>query len=141
MLMASLASVWVATYAALGLWSSAAIPLSYQLASVVSIVTFVRTRRYRLYRSSQLWMSLMLPFALQWSLGGFENSSAVCLWAITSPLGALLFVGAREAWPWFAAFVGLVVVSGIVDPMLAAGARVAQIVEPTCAIGTDEKCR
>ena len=122
MLMASLASVWVATYAALGLWSSSAIPLAYQLASVVSIVTFVRTRRYRLYRSSQLWMSLMLPFALQWSLGGFENSSAVCLWAITSPLGAVLFVGAREAWPWFAAFVGLVVVSGIVDPMWAAGA-------------------
>jgi len=122
MLMVSLASVWVATYAALGLWSSAAIPLAYQLASVVSIVTFVRTRRYRLYRSSQLWMSLMLPFALQWSLGGFENSSAVCLWAITSPLGALLFVGARQAWPWFAAFVGLVVVSGVVDPMLAAGA-------------------
>ena len=38
-------------------------------------------------------MSLLLPFALQWSLGGFESSSAVCLWAFTSPLGALLFVG------------------------------------------------
>ena len=44
-LMASLAVVWVTTYAALGLWSSAAIPLVYQLASVASVVTFAKTRR------------------------------------------------------------------------------------------------
>ena len=67
-------------------------------------------------------MSLVLPFALQWSLGGFETSSAVCLWAITSPLGALLFVGARQAVPWFVAFVGLVAFSAAIDPALAAGA-------------------
>src|SRR5262249_41260490 len=71
---------------------------------------------------SQLWMSLLLPFALQWSLGGFANSSAVCLWGFTSPLGALLFVGARQAIPWFLAFVGLVAVSAAIDPALAAGA-------------------
>src|SRR6478752_2534386 len=121
-LMATLAFVWVATYAALGLWLSAAIPFAYQVASAASIYTFARTRRYRLFRTSQLWMSLLLPFALQWSLGGFANSSAVCLWAVTSPLGALLFVGARQAAPWFLAFVGLVAVSAAIDPALAAGA-------------------
>jgi len=121
-LMASLAFVWVVTYAALGLWVSAAIPFAYQVASAASIYTFARTRRYRLFRTSQLWMSLLLPFALQWSLGGFRNSSAVCLWAVTSPLGALLFVGARQAAPWFLAFVGLVAVSAAIDPALAAGA-------------------
>jgi adenylate cyclase len=121
-LMASLSSVWVATYAALGLWVSAAIPLGYQLASAASLYTFGRTHHYRLFRGSQLCMSLVLPFALQWSLGGFEASSAVCLWAITSPLGALLFVGARQAVPWFVAFIGLVVVSGAIDPALAGGA-------------------
>src|SRR5947207_3254643 len=78
-LMASLACVWVTTYAALGLWVSAAIPFAYQVASAVSIYTFARTRRYRLFRRSQLWMSLLLPFALQWSLGGFMTSSAVSL--------------------------------------------------------------
>src|SRR5207247_10463005 len=83
-LMTSLAFIWVATYTALGLWISAAIPFAYQVASGVSIYTFARTRRYRLFRRSQLWMSLLLPFALQWSLGGFENSSAVSLWAVTS---------------------------------------------------------
>jgi adenylate cyclase len=101
---------------------SAAIPFAYQVASAVSIYTFARTRRYRLFRRSQLWMSLLLPFLLQWSLGGFLTSSAVSLWAVTSPLGALLFVGARQSVPWFAAFVGLVAVSGGIDPALAAGA-------------------
>jgi guanylate cyclase len=117
-LMASLAFVWVATYAALGLWVSAVIPFVYQVASASSIYTFARTGRYRLFRRSQLWMSLLLPFALQWSLGGFKTGSAVALWGITAPFGALLFVGARQAVPWFAAFVGLVAASGAMDPAL-----------------------
>jgi guanylate cyclase len=121
-LMATLAFVWVGTYAALGLWVSAAIPFAYQLASAASIYTFARTRRYLLFRRSQLWLSLVLPFALQWSLGGFAMSSAVSLWAFSSPLGALLFVGSRQAVPWFLGFVGLVCVSVVIDPVLSAGA-------------------
>jgi class 3 adenylate cyclase len=121
-LMASLAFVWVGTYAVLGLWLSAAIPFAYQLASAASIYAFARTRRFLLFRRSQLWMSLVLPFALQWSLGGFETSSAISLWAFTSPLGALLFVGARQAIPWFAAFAGLVLVSVGIDSTIASSA-------------------
>ena len=121
-LMASLACIWVGTYAALGLWVSAVIPFVYQLASAASIYTFARTRRYLLFRRSQLWMSLLFPIALQWSLGGFEASSAVALWSFTAPLGALLFVGARQAVPWFLGFAGLVGVSVAIDPLLTAGA-------------------
>lgn len=121
-LMATLAFVWVGTYAALGLWLSAVIPFAYQLASAASIYAFARERRYRLFRASQLGMSLVLPFALQWSLGGFRTSAAVALWGLTSPVGALLFVGARQAVPWFLAFAALVVVSAAIDSTLAAGA-------------------
>ncbi|HET8956758.1 MAG TPA: adenylate/guanylate cyclase domain-containing protein [Solirubrobacterales bacterium] len=121
-LMATLAFLWVGTYAALGLWVPAAIPFAYQLATAASLWAFARTRRFRLFRTSQLLMSLLLPFALQWSLGGFENSSAVALWAFTCPVGALLFVGVRQAIPWFVAFAALVAVSGAIDPALAAGA-------------------
>lgn len=121
-LMAALSCVWVVSYAVLGLWVSALIPLVYQVATAVSLSTFARTRRYVLFRESQLVLPLVLPFALQWSLGGFENSSAVCLWAITSPMAALVFVGARQAVPWFLAFVGLVVFSAAIDPDLGDGA-------------------
>jgi class 3 adenylate cyclase len=121
-LMATLALVWVGTYAVLGLWLSAAIPLAYMLATAASLSAFARTRRYRFFRVSQLAMSLLLPFALQWSLGGFAASSAVALWAFTCPVGALLFVGARQAVPWFVAFAALVVASGAMDPALSASA-------------------
>ena len=121
-LMASLSFVWVITYASLGLWVPAAIPFVYQLASATSIYAFARTRRYAMFRESQLLMSLVFPFLLQWSLGGFEVSSAVCLWGITSPLGALLFVGARQSVPWFVAFAGLVGFSAAIDPALSDGA-------------------
>jgi adenylate cyclase len=118
-LVATLSSVWVVSYAILGLWASAVIPFVYQVASIASIVTFARTRRYLLFRTSQLWLPLLLPFALQWSLGGFESSSGVSMWAFASPIGALLFVGARQALPWFAGFVGLVAFSAAIDPALA----------------------
>ena len=121
-LMATVATVWVVTYAILGLWASASIPFVYQCASALSIANFARTKRYVFFRESQLLMSLLLPFALQWSLGGFENSSAVSLWAVTAPLGALLFSGPRQSVPWFAAFVALVAFSAAIDPALADGA-------------------
>ena len=106
-LMASLSCVWVVTYAVLGLWVSAAIPLVYQLASAASIYTFARTRRYLLFRQSQLWMSLVLPFVLPWSLAAL-GTPRLCACGGSLPLGALLFVGARQAVSWFVAFVGLV---------------------------------
>lgn len=117
-----LASVWVGTLAALGLWIPAMIPFAYQLVSVLGLGTLAHTRRYLVYRRSQLWMFLVLPFALQWSLGGFRNSSVVCLWAFICPLGALLFVGTRHALPWMVAFAVLVAVSAVFDQALAAHA-------------------
>ncbi|HET8979554.1 MAG TPA: adenylate/guanylate cyclase domain-containing protein [Solirubrobacteraceae bacterium] len=131
-LIACLACVWVITFAALGLWVPAAIPFAYQLTSALGIYTFAHTRRYLVYRRSQLWMCLVLPFMLQWSLGGFRNSSAVCLWAFTCPLGALLFVGTRQGLPWMAAFAALVAVSAAFDPALAATAPHV----PTAAVVT-----
>ncbi len=122
LLMAGLASIWILTYAVLGLWESAAIPFAYQLASATSLAVFAGTRRFIVFRRSQLLMSLVFPFVLQWSLGGFENGSAVCLWGLTSPLGALLFAGARQSIPWFAGFAGLVAVSAAFDSTVAGSA-------------------
>ena len=113
-----LSVIWVGTYAALGLWLPALIPFAYQLASVASIAAFARTKRYRFFRASQLGMMVVLPFLLQWSLGGFGQSSAVALWALMAPLGALVFLDLRRAVPWFMAFVALVAISGLIDARL-----------------------
>jgi guanylate cyclase len=41
----------------------------------------------------------------------------VALWAVVSPLGALMFVGVRKAWPWFLGILGLIAVSGVLESM------------------------
>lgn len=118
LLITILSFVWVGTYAALGLWRSALIPAAYQVASLVGLAFFARTKRYAAYRTSQVAMFLVLPFLLQWSLGGFVDSGAVALWAFVAPLGALVFYGPRPAMAWFGAFLALVAVSAAVDGIL-----------------------
>ena len=118
LLITGLSFVWVGTYAALGLWRSALIPLAYQLATLVGLALLAKTKRYGAYRASQVAMFLALPFLLQWSLGGFVESGAVALWAFVAPLGALVFYGPRQAIAWFGAFLALVAFSAAIDGVL-----------------------
>ena len=113
-----LSVVWVGTYWILGLRQAAAIPLAYQVASVASIVVFARTRSYRFFRFSQALMMTLLPFLLQWTLGGYVASSAVSLWALVAAIGTLFFFTSDESIPWFVAFVGLTVLSGLLERTL-----------------------
>ena len=105
MLITPLSLVWTAVYASLHLWIPALIPFLYFLASGTTLVYFFRSLRYRWFRELQLGLMLLLPFCLQWSLGGYRASSAVSIWAFASPLGALMFSGIRRSRPWFAGFV------------------------------------
>jgi class 3 adenylate cyclase len=119
LLIVSLSTVWVITYASFGLWVSAAIPFAYQVMSFVAPAAFGRSRRFDRFRSLELTMMLLLPFLLQGSLGGYFASSGVALWALVAPLGALILVGVRGALGWFGAYLALLVVSWALDPTLA----------------------
>jgi len=112
----AMAIVWVATYASLGLYLSAGIPLVYQVVSIVSLVALARSGRFEVFRASQLALIMLLPMLLQWSLGGFASSSAVMLWALISPLAALVL--APRPLPWFVAYLTLTAVSGLLEPFL-----------------------
>jgi len=93
-----------------------AIPLGYSLISLFSIIYFGQTRQYAFFRFSQLTLILLLPFLLMVALGGFIHGSAVVLWALISPLGALLFDESHHAPRWFLAFIVLVALSGFLEP-------------------------
>ncbi len=114
-----LAIFWTSGYFLLGRPLSAAIPGGYIVFSLLSLFVFFKTKHYGLYRSSQLLFILMLPFLLQWTLGGFSSGSAVMIWAIFSPLGALMFHGVRQAVPWLLAYLALTVLLGVFDSQLA----------------------
>jgi guanylate cyclase len=115
LLITVLATFWTLSYLALGLRQAALIPFAYQALSVIGFVQFVRTGDFPRFRFGQLALMLILPFALQWKVGGFVNSGGVILWAFTSPLGALLFQGWQHAGSWFAAFLALAAGAGLLD--------------------------
>ena len=92
-----------------------AIHLSYSVVSLLSILYFGRTRQYQFFRFSQLTLILLLPFLLMIALGGFFQGSAVVLWALISPLGAMLFDEPSYAPRWFLAFAILVALSSVLQ--------------------------
>ncbi len=113
-----LAVFWGLIYLAFGEPLAASIPFVYAAASAVSTAHFSITRRYAFFRTSQLLLTLMLPFFLMLVLGGFINSSAVILWSLIAPLGAMLMFGRRQSIPWFAAYAALVGIGLIAEPLL-----------------------
>ena len=119
-LLAAMACAWVAIYLAIGLPRSAAIPFVYQVCVVASLVGFAHTKRISTTRTILLVLMIVLPFALQWSLGGFANGSAVAAWAGITPVLAYPFGAWSRAW--IVAFVVLLAVSGMFETTLAGSA-------------------
>ncbi|MBI5301016.1 MAG: adenylate/guanylate cyclase domain-containing protein [Chloroflexi bacterium] len=111
-------TVWSMMYFAFGEPIAGIIPGSYAALSVLSIFVFARRRDYARFRFTQLLLILLLPFLLQIALGGFINSSAVILWSLICPIGALIFAGPRQAVRWFALYLLLVVISGFLQTYL-----------------------
>jgi adenylate cyclase len=108
-----LAIFWGLIYIVFGEPLGGAIPLTYTVLSLLSIVMFTVIRRYDIFRFTQLSLMLVLPFALMVALGGFVPSSVVALWALFAPLSALAFASPREALRWFAVYCALIVAIGI----------------------------
>lgn len=111
-------AAWGGMYIAFGERLAGMIPLSYSVVSLFSILYFGITRKFAVFRFSQLLLILLLPFALMLALGGFVNGSAVILWGLICPLGAMLFDKQPSAPRWFIAFIVLVIISGILQPWI-----------------------
>lgn len=112
---------WVTAYYLLGKPLSAFIPGGYAIFSMVSVLVFFNTKHYSFFRFSQLLLIMSLPFLLQASLGGFRAGSAVQMWAMLAPIGALMFQSTRAAAWWFGAFAVLTVISGLGEGHLSRG--------------------
>jgi len=109
---------WGLLYFAHGLVIPGTIPFSYGMLSLVSIINFSFTKKYKIFRNSQLFLILILPFALQISLGGFVPSSAVMYWAIIAPAGAMFFDSVKKSIYWFGAYILLACVAYAINDLL-----------------------
>ena len=112
------AAVWGITYITLGEIPAGFISLSYSIITLASLVIFSRTHKFQLFIFTQLLMGLLLPFGHMIFLGGVIESSAIFLWALISPLGALLFYGPKQAFYWWLGYIGLLVAGGILSTFL-----------------------
>lgn len=108
---------WIYTLSGLGEGYAfmAAAPYFYLIVSYVSLFIFYHFQRYEYFAFIQLLMLLVMPFFMQWVIGGFEASSGIAIWAILAPVGALLIIGYRQSLPWFGLFIFLVWVSWQLD--------------------------
>ena len=110
--------LWLAIYWSFGQRYSTLIPMVFLLASLCTIVFFLKTRKLPLFCMMQLSLFLFTPFVLQWTMGNFVNSSGVSLWALLAPVGAIVILGTRESVPWFVAYIFMTAMSGMFDYVL-----------------------
>jgi adenylate cyclase len=111
--------LWSAVYIAVNApLLTAAIPAFYSIVTPINTVLFAHTRNFGFYRSSQLFLILMLPWLVMLSLGGFRESSVVIMWAALCPLGSLLLDDLPRTLIWIVGFVALLILSAILQPYL-----------------------
>jgi len=60
------------------------------------------------------WISALI----QWSIGSWWGSGLVICWSFLGPIGALLFLSVRQAVVWMGMFLGIVVISALMNPAL-----------------------
>lgn len=113
--------LWLAIYWMMGLNFSSNVPLAYQAVSIASLIYYLKSRNFVVFRFIQLSLFLFAPFIMQWTIGSSVASSGVMLWALMAPVGAIVVSGWRESIPWFVAYIVLTVVSGFFDFMLSDG--------------------
>jgi guanylate cyclase len=112
------AAFWAVAYYLLDERLAALIPGSYAVLSAINLGALAATKRYRAFRTTQLVLILALPFLLQLVLGGFVGASAVILWALTAPFGALVMQGRKYAVRYMIAYGALVVASLLLNPSM-----------------------
>lgn len=118
-LMIAAAALWLALYQSLGLPVSSSLPVAFQLASLATLVYYLITLDFGVFRATQLGLFLFVPFVVQWSIGNFVSASGMILWGLLAPVGAIVLYSARESIPWFVAYIVLTLATGYVDYELA----------------------
>lgn len=107
--------LWALVYGLLGEVPAAVITLlGYSGLLTLNTIIYAGRRDYYLYRFSQLFAVLILPFLLVPALGGMLNSGTVVLWALFSPMGGASFYSPRKAVLWFAAYAALVIGAALI---------------------------
>ena len=98
-----------------GLPYQAMIPYGYGIITLINFTYLYFSKNFHISQGIQLFISLLLPFLFQLSLGGFVSSGAQVFWAITAILGAFTFKKTNTTIVWFVLYLVLIILSGLLD--------------------------
>lgn len=101
-----------------GLYLRSIIPFSYTVLTIFNFTYFYISKNFRRARFNQVLISLLLPFAFQWSLGGFIPSGAVMLWSMIALVGSLTFQDIKLSVRWLIAYLLFTIISGLIDSVV-----------------------
>jgi len=114
------AFIWGLIYFYLGHPLSGLIPMSYSVISALTLAHYFKNKKPEFLEKSQLFLVLLLPFFLMWSLGGFFHGSTVMIWALFTPIAASIFMDKKNALKWFIAYFVLLLISAAIQNFLSA---------------------
>ena len=118
LLMSSGGLLWGIMCLALGLYWPSLVPFGYTIITTFNLLFLSRTKNFAVSRFIQMSASLLLPFALQWALGGFLSSGGVMIWSMLALVGSLTLEDKRSSVGWLVFYLVLIVISGIFESSL-----------------------
>ena len=113
-----LTTLWSVIYLLMDAPLAAIAPVFYTVFTLANTALFAWTRNLKFYRFTQLLVILILPWLVTIALGGFQQSSAVIVWAALCPLGSLLLEEPRRTLLWIVGFVALLPITALLQPHL-----------------------
>jgi signal transduction histidine kinase/CheY-like chemotaxis protein len=108
--------IWGSICFSFELYFQGLIPFGYALITAINFFSFSLTYNFRIARFIQTFISLFLPFAFQFVLGGFVASGGVMLWAIIALVASLTFGNFKKGLYWMLLFALLTIALAVLDP-------------------------
>ncbi len=116
--------LWGTLSVIFGLKTESLAPYSYVVITAANLLFLWRSKNFPVARTVQISASMLLPFAFMWSLGGFRTSGTMMIWSMMALIGSLSFDDVWHNARWLAMYIGLTIISGVIEPRLSAPAAI-----------------
>jgi adenylate cyclase len=85
-----------------------------------NLAFLARTRQFRRYAILSFVSAAAYTLFADVAEGGLAASGGCVVWALLIPVFAILFLGPRDAMPWFVVFLAVLVTIVVIDPVVSA---------------------
>ncbi len=110
--------IWGSICWAYDLTLQATIPYGYGIATLFNFIIFRIFKSFVFCKNFQVFISILLPFLFQWTLGGIVPSGAVMLWAVIALISMITVQNITYNIFWLIFYLVLVIISGLIDHRL-----------------------